>query len=107
MPHWPAACVENTALLSNVKLPAQQNWAFVIDSTISLHSSFLIYPHRLQYLRKSCSDMAEVFGVASGALSDAGFAGQLAQSAAFLYGFVGDIRKAPKTVRLAGEELRI
>ena len=51
--------------------------------------------------------MAEVFGVASGALSVAGFAGQLAQSAAFLYGFVRDIRKAPKTVRLVGEELRI
>jgi len=51
--------------------------------------------------------MAEIFGVASGALSVAGLAGQLAQSAAFLYDFVSDIRGAPKRVRALGEELRI
>ena len=51
--------------------------------------------------------MAEVFAVASGALSVAGFAGQLAQSAAFLYDFFKDIKNAPKTVQRIGEELCI
>lgn len=51
--------------------------------------------------------MAELFGVASGALSIAGVAGQLAQSAAFLYDFIRDIRGAPKLVQILGEELRI
>jgi len=51
--------------------------------------------------------MAEAFGVASGALSIAGFAGQLAQSAAFLYDFFSDVRGAPNRVRALGEELRI
>lgn len=51
--------------------------------------------------------MAEVFGIASGALSVAGFAGQLAQSTAFLHNFFKDIRNAPKTVQRIGEELCI
>jgi hypothetical protein len=51
--------------------------------------------------------MAEIFAVASGALSVAGFAGQLAQSAAFLHDFFKDIRNAPKTVQRISEELSI
>ena len=51
--------------------------------------------------------MAELLGVASGALSIAGFAGQLTQSAAFLYDFISNIRDAPSTVRALGEELRV
>jgi hypothetical protein len=51
--------------------------------------------------------MAELFGVASGALSVAEFAGQLAQSAAFLHDFFKDIKNAPKTVQRISEELCI
>jgi hypothetical protein len=51
--------------------------------------------------------MAEVFGIASSALSVAAFAGQLAQSANFLYNFVKDIKNAPKIIRTISEELRI
>ena len=51
--------------------------------------------------------MAEIFGVASGVLSIAGFACQLAQSAAFLHDFFKDIRNAPKIVQRISEELYI
>lgn len=51
--------------------------------------------------------MAEIFAVASGALSVAGFAGQLAQSATFLHGFVKDIKDAPEIVKRLGLELRL
>lgn len=51
--------------------------------------------------------MAEVFGIASGAFSVAGFADQLAQSASFLYNFVKDVKNAPKMMRALTEELRI
>jgi hypothetical protein len=51
--------------------------------------------------------MAEVFAIATGALSVAGFSGQLAQSTAFLYDFIKDIKNAPKTVRDISEQLRI
>lgn len=51
--------------------------------------------------------MAELFGIATGAISVAGFAGQLAQSTAFLYGFISDIKGAPDKVRALSKELRI
>lgn len=51
--------------------------------------------------------MAEAFAFASGAFSVAGFAGQLAQGAAFLHDFISDVRNAPSRVRALGEELRI
>jgi Fungal N-terminal domain of STAND proteins len=51
--------------------------------------------------------MAEVFGIASSALSVAAFAGQLAQSANLLYNFVKDINNAPKIIQTISEELRI
>ena len=51
--------------------------------------------------------MAEIFGIASGAMSVAGLAGQLAQGAAFLHNFISDVRNAPSRVRALGKELRI
>lgn len=49
--------------------------------------------------------MAEIFGVASASLSIVGFAGQLAQSAAFLYAFISDIKGAPEKVQALSAEL--
>jgi len=51
--------------------------------------------------------MAAVLGVVSGAVSLAGFAGQLAQGTLFLCGFFKDIKDAPEDVRRLLEELTL
>ena len=49
--------------------------------------------------------MAEVFAAATGAVSIAGFAGQLVQGTTFLYEFIHDFEDAPTRVRDVGWEL--
>ena len=51
--------------------------------------------------------MSELFATASSALSITAFAGQLIQSAVFLYDIISNIRDAPSIVRALGDELGI
>lgn len=51
--------------------------------------------------------MSEALGVAAGVISIAGFAGQLAQSSAFLYNFFKDLKNAPEYVRSLSNELQV
>ncbi|KAK4223226.1 hypothetical protein QBC38DRAFT_54461 [Podospora fimiseda] len=51
--------------------------------------------------------MAEILGLASGAISVVAFAGQLAKGAAFLHKFISDIKDAPRELIAITEELEI
>jgi hypothetical protein len=51
--------------------------------------------------------MAELFGVASGALSVVGFAGQLAQGSSYLHGVLRSIKHAPEEVNRLADELAV
>ncbi|KAK3323211.1 hypothetical protein B0T19DRAFT_199633 [Cercophora scortea] len=109
--HWPPAtrCVEAVSRRGSVGTSRLRHDLRVID----LHPSVLrlreANRHTLPpFLQSSShiSTMAEIFALATGAISVAGFAGQLARSAAFLQDFIRDIRHAPDDVRKLGEELK-